>query len=72
LLLIAETLGLSPETVRLDLLRIGCVLKALYWVPHILMDDLKLIHVEMCQTMLAALRVQEHNQWHNIVTVDES
>jgi hypothetical protein len=58
---IGEKLGISPETVRLYLWRIGYVLKALHWAPHILTDDLKLIRVKMCQTMLAALRVQEHN-----------
>jgi hypothetical protein len=47
-------------------------MKALHWIPHILTDDLKLIRVEMCQTMLAALRVQEHDQWLNIVTGDEN
>jgi hypothetical protein len=36
------------------------------------MDDLKFIRVEMCQKMLAALQVQGHDQWHNIVTGDES
>jgi hypothetical protein len=67
---IAEMLRISPETVWFHLLRTGFVLKALHWVPHILTDDMKLIRAEMCQTMLAALRVQEHNQWHDIVTVD--
>jgi hypothetical protein len=66
--MIAEMLGIPPETVRFHLLRIGYVLKALHWVPHIPTDDLKLIRVEMCQTMLAALRAQEHNHWYNIVT----
>jgi hypothetical protein len=69
---IAEMLETSLENVRLHLLQIGHVLKALHWIPHILRDDLKLIRVEMCQTMLAALRVQEHNQSQNIVTGDES
>jgi hypothetical protein len=52
---IADMQGITPETVRLHSLRIGDVLKALHWVPHILTDDLKLIRVKMCQTMLAAL-----------------
>jgi hypothetical protein len=65
-------LGISPETVRLHLLRIGSVLKTLYWVSHILIDDLKLIPVKMCQTMLTALRVHQLNQWHSTVTGDES
>jgi hypothetical protein len=64
-------LGISPETVRLRLLRIGYVLKALHSVPQILTDDLTL-RVEMCQTMLAALQLKEHNQWHNIVTGDDN
>jgi hypothetical protein len=65
-------LGISPETVQLHLLRIGYVLIVLHWVPHILRDDLKLIRVEVCQPMLAVLREQKHNQWHTIVTGDES
>jgi hypothetical protein len=69
---VAEMLAVSPETVRLHLLRIGYVLRILHWVPHILTDDLKLVRVEMCPMMLAALRVQEQNQWYNIVTGDES
>jgi hypothetical protein len=69
---IGEMQRISPETVRLHLLRIGDVLKAFHWVPHILTDDPKLIHIAMCQTMLVALRVQEHNQWHNSVTGEES
>jgi ribosomal protein L20 len=69
---IAEMLGISRETVSLHLLRVGYVLKAVHWVLHILMDGLKLVGVEICQTMLAALRVQEQNQWHNIATSDES
>jgi transposase len=39
--MIAEMLGISPETVRLLLLRIGYVLKALHWIPHTLTEDLK-------------------------------
>jgi hypothetical protein len=62
----------SLENVRLHLLRIGHVLKTLHWISHILRDNLKLICLEMCQKMLAALRVQEHNQSQNIVTGDES
>jgi hypothetical protein len=54
------------------LLRIAYVLKGLDWVPRILTDDVKIIRVEMSQKMLAALRVQEHNQRYNIVTGDES
>jgi hypothetical protein len=69
---VAEMLGISPESVRLHLLRIGHVVKALHWIPHILTDNLKHIRVEMCQAMLAALRVQEQNQWHDIVTGTES
>jgi hypothetical protein len=65
-------LGISPETVTLHLLRIGRVLKAVHWVPHILTDGLTLIRLEMCQTMLAALRVPESNQWHNILVGDEN
>jgi hypothetical protein len=62
-------LGISPETVRLHLLRIGYTLTALHWVSHILMDDLKPIRVEMRQKMLAALQGQgaqpmaEHCDW---------
>jgi hypothetical protein len=67
-----EMLGISPETVQLHLLRIGYILKALHWVPHILTDNLKRIRFEMCQTMLSATRVQDHNQWNNTVTGDES
>jgi hypothetical protein len=55
-------LRISPETFRLHFLRIGYVLKALHWVPHVLTDDPKLIRLEMCQAMLAALPVQGHNQ----------
>jgi hypothetical protein len=64
--------GISLETARVHLLRIGYVLKALHSIPHILTDDLKHIRVEMCHMMLAALRVQEHNQCHNMITGDES
>jgi hypothetical protein len=69
---IAEMLGISLETVRLYLLRIGYVLKALHWGLHIVTDNLKRIRVDMCQTMLAALRVQEYNQWHSSVPGDET
>jgi hypothetical protein len=61
---IVEMLGMSPETDRLHLLRIGYVLKALHSVRHILMDNRKPLRVEERQTVMAALRVQEHNQWH--------
>jgi hypothetical protein len=59
---IAEMLRISAETFRLHLLRIGYVPKALHWVSHVLTDDLKLVRIEMCQAMLAALPVQQHNQ----------
>jgi hypothetical protein len=67
-----EMLRASPETVRLHLLQISSVLKTSHWVLHIVTDDLSLIRVEMCQTMLAGLRVQEYNPWHDIVTGEES
>jgi hypothetical protein len=69
---IAKMLAVSPETVWLYFLRLGCVPKTLHWVPDILMDDLRVIRVEICQTMLAALRMQEHSQWPNILTGDEN
>jgi hypothetical protein len=65
-------MGISSETVLFHFSRIGDVLKALHWVTHILANDLKFIRLEMCQAMLAALRMQEHNQWHDIGTGDES
>ena len=60
--IIAEMLCLSPETIRLHLLRIGYVLKALHWIPHIFTEDLKWVRVDMCSAMLTALQIQEHNQ----------
>jgi hypothetical protein len=70
--MIAEMLGLSSETVRLHLLRIGSVLKALHRISHTLTEDLKRVRVQMCSAMLTALQVQEHDQWHNVITGDES
>jgi hypothetical protein len=48
--IIAETLGISPETVRthIDMARIGDVLKALRWIPHILTSELKRTRMTMC------------------------
>jgi hypothetical protein len=70
---IAEMLGICPETVRLHLLRIGYVLKALHWVPYILTEDLTFIDLKMCQTMLAALRRRNiYRQCSGILTDSRS
>jgi hypothetical protein len=65
--MITEMLGISVKTVRLHLSQIGYILKALHWVSHTITDDLKRVRVDMCYTMLAALRIEEHNQWHNVI-----
>jgi hypothetical protein len=70
--MIAEMLHLSPKTIRGHLLRIGHLLKALFWISHTLIEDLKQVRVDMCSAMLTALQIQEHNQWHNVVTSNAS
>jgi hypothetical protein len=61
-------LGISVKTVRLHLSQIGYVLKAFHWVSPTVTDDLKRVRVDMCYAKLAALRIEEHNQGHNVGT----
>jgi hypothetical protein len=51
---------------------IGYTLKALWWIPHTLISELKQIHSMMWLLLLPKLRVHAHNNWHNFVTGDES
>jgi DNA-binding NarL/FixJ family response regulator len=49
---IAETLAISPETVRTHMTRIGYPLKALCWIAHTLTSELKHTGVTMCMQLL--------------------
>jgi hypothetical protein len=52
--------------------RIGYALKALRWIPHTLISELKHTRVSMCLQLLPKLRAHTHNNWHYLVTGDES
>jgi hypothetical protein len=52
--------------------RIGYTLKALGWIPHTLMSELKRIHLNICIPFLPKLRAHAHNNWHHFITGDES
>jgi hypothetical protein len=69
---IAEMLGISAETVRRHWSRNCYVLNTVRWTSHNLTDHPKRVRVDTFSTLFDALRIQEHNQWHNIVTGDES
>jgi histone-lysine N-methyltransferase SETMAR len=70
--MIAETLSISPETVRAHMSRIGYVLKSLRWIPHALTSELKQVRLTMCLQLLPKLRAHAHNNWRYLVTGDES
>jgi transposase len=69
---IAETLAISPDTVRTHMTRIGSTLKALRWIPHTLTSELKHTRVTMCMQLLPKFRAHAHNNSHSLVTGDES
>jgi hypothetical protein len=52
----ADTLSISPETVRADLSRVGLTLKSLWWIPHALASELKQVRFDLCLQLLPKLR----------------
>jgi hypothetical protein len=44
----------------------------LRWVPHVLMAEQKQIQVQMAIELSQVLSVQSTQQWHDIITLDES
>jgi hypothetical protein len=69
---IAETLAISRETVRPHMARIGYTVKASRWIPHTLTTELKRTRVTMCLHPFPKLGIHAHNNWHDLVTGDES
>jgi hypothetical protein len=65
-------LGISTETARLHSAPIDHVLRALPEVVQALSDDLGRVSVDMCSVILAGLQIREHDQWHDMVTGNES
>jgi hypothetical protein len=52
--------------------RIGYTLKASRWIPHALTRELKRTRVTMCVQLLPKLRAHADNNWHYLVSRDES
>jgi hypothetical protein len=44
----------------------------LRWVPHLLTPAQKVMRAELAQTMLQGLAMQEHTNYHFLLTCDES
>jgi hypothetical protein len=70
---IAERLPVAYSTVLWYLLdSIGFKSFHLHWVPHILTNDLHKKRKEHARAMLPFLHVVERDDWHHLVTCDES
>jgi hypothetical protein len=69
---IADTLPISPETVRTHMSRIGYALKLLWWIPHALTSELKQVCFDLCLQLLPKFRAHAHDNWQHLVTGDES
>jgi hypothetical protein len=65
---IADTLSISPETVRTHMSRIGYTMKSLPWVPHALTSELKQIHFDLHLQLLPKLHAHAHHNWQHLVT----
>jgi transposase len=60
---IADTLSISPATVRTHLSRIAYTLKSLRWIPHALTSEPKQIRSDLCLQLLPKLRAHAHDNW---------
>jgi hypothetical protein len=69
---IADTVSISPETVRTHMSRIGYTLKPLWWIPQALTSKLKQVHFNLYSRLLPMLRAHAHNNWRHLVTSYES
>jgi hypothetical protein len=69
---IAQTLWISPETVRTHMSRIGHTLKTLRWIPHALTSEPKQVRFTMCLQLLPKLLAHAHDNWRCFATRDES
>jgi hypothetical protein len=69
---IAETLLISPETVRMHILRIGSTRKTLRWIPHALTSELKGVRLTVRFQLFAKLRAHAHYVWRHPITGNES
>jgi hypothetical protein len=65
---IADTLSISPETVRTHSSRIDDTLKSLRWIPHALTSELKQVRFDLCLQLLSKLRADAHDNWQHLVT----
>jgi hypothetical protein len=68
----ADTLSISPETVRTHMWPIGYTMKSLRWIPHALTSGLKQTHFDLCLQMLPKLRAHAHDNWRHLITENES
>jgi hypothetical protein len=68
----ADTLSISPETVRTHMSRIGYTLKSLRWILHALTSELKQVRLDLRLQLLPKLRAHAHDNWRHLVTGDES
>jgi hypothetical protein len=65
---IAETLSISPETVRTDMSRRGYTLKTSRWISLTLTCELKYVCLTMCLQLFPKLRAHVHANWRPLVT----
>jgi hypothetical protein len=70
---IIERLLVAHSTVLLHFHNfIGFKLFHLYWIPHLLTNDLREKRKENARTMLLLLHAVERDGWHHLVTGNES
>jgi hypothetical protein len=69
---IAETLSISPDTIRTHVRRMGYTLTNLHWIAHALIYELKQVHLTMCVQLLPKARAHADDNSLHLVMGDKS